>query len=266
MADKELKVLVSQNDPFHMAIEQGPSSGSESLFDVLVRRGLLSAPAVCHGLRLGPSRLAPKSIGLEPGTEWVADLLARNDTLETVGTITVTAVLLDDEGQEFGRVQGTSDVPEARPGEPVPVRLTSDTATEQVASVKFEANAGPPSGGTERRLRFIVDPNPAPYGHEEPQQRIDYGERDLDAPLPYLECMAVTPTDKEVTVSDVDNVLAWQDGQGRIVYVAKAFPVSESSMTKFGDQTPYCVSVGDPDIAKELMGFATLWWGVGEMS
>ncbi len=207
-----------------------------------------------------------KSLGVEPGRTWTGNVLARNDTLTTVGAITVTATLLDAKGQQLEQVQASTGVPEARPGEPVPVRLVSETQAEQVADVRFEALADAAPTGTDRRLRFIVDDNPAPYGHEEPQERLSYSERGLEPPLPYLECLAVTPTDRDVVLSGIDNVLAWQDGQGRLVYVAEPFLIDETDKTTYGDQTPFCVSVDDPLIAKDLTSFATLWWGVGESS
>lgn len=204
-----------------------------------------------------------QTVGVDKTPTWGADLLVRNDSLETVGAIKVEARLIGSDGQSVGTVVAASEVRDARPGEPVPVSLESDVERSAVSEVRWSASASQAPASAERHLTAVFGP-PLPYGEREPLRADLYDESKQAAPYPYIAGFDVRPTSKDIDLVDITNVVAWMDDAGRVLEVVPAQHVSD-------DQTPddyrygagYIAPVADPEVAHEVADAHVLWWGVG---
>ena len=159
-----------------------------------------------------------KSVGRQVGTAWGVFLLARNDTLAEVGRVTVTATLLDDEGHRIRTVTATSAVPDARPGEPVPVAVSAPIPAARVDSVRYTATASAPQP-VERR--FSIDQlQTASYGDRQPLATTWWTDTGA-APYPYVSLLNVT-NKSDHRWTDDHLVVAWFDKSGQVVMLSTA--------------------------------------------
>ncbi len=196
------------------------------------------------------------TVGIDDTATWGADLLVRNDSLETVGAISVEVRLIGGDGQVVGTADATSPVLEARPGEPVPVSITSDVDQSLVSDVKWTTSAKAAPSQTERHLKSQFAPTAYPYGDREPIKTDLYDETGQSPPYPFLQGIAVYPTSNAITVSSMANVLAWMNEKGQVLEVAAAQPSMRNG-------AGFLVTVDNPAEAKGLETAYRLWWGVG---
>lgn len=158
--------------------------------------------------------------GTGAGGAWTAMGVARNETAEDVGTVEVTARLLDSAGAEVEVVVGEALVAPVRPGEPTPFRLEAEVAADQVATVEWSATAGAPTVAVEpARAAEITTYWTEPAGAREPVEVA--GHVDPDGPKPHLVFGSVTGLDgADVAAPTV--VAAWYGEDGRLLAVAEA--------------------------------------------
>lgn len=158
--------------------------------------------------------------GADADGAWTAVGVARNETAEAVGTVAVTARLLDAAGAELEVLTADSLVAPVRPGEPTPFRLAAEVAAEQVATVEWSATAEAPSGAVEvARAAEITTYWSEPAGEREPVEVA--GHVDPDGPKPHLVFGSLTGLDgADLAAPTV--VAAWYGEDGRLLAVAEA--------------------------------------------
>lgn len=94
----------------------------------------------------------PATVERSRAGAFVATGLVRHWGEQVVAGVEVTARLLDAEGVVLDEVRASSPVHDVRPGEPVPFRVESTVAAEQVARIAWSASAGATGDPTARAL------------------------------------------------------------------------------------------------------------------
>ncbi len=164
----------------------------------------------------GPTVLSATVERSESGA-FVASGLARNEGLEVLADLEVSARLLDAAGEELEVVTTTSPVHDIRPGEPVPFVLRAQVATAAVARVQWTV-AGGALGDPGRRSLSWTPYWERPAGGDP----VDlYLYQDGDGVRPHLVFGGVESlTDRPLARPEV--VVAWLGADGRLVEMVTA--------------------------------------------
>lgn len=128
----------------------------------------------------GELAVLEQTVSTDTHGSWGARGLVRNETDAVVGTITVTAHLLDSRGEEIDQASASTLVAPAREGEPVPFEITSGVDATQVANVRWATAADAPGDPRTRDTEILVHWT-LPYGERE---RLTDAESYSDPPTP----------------------------------------------------------------------------------
>jgi hypothetical protein len=151
--------------------------------------------------------------------------LVRNETLEPITAITVTAKLLDKGGEVLAQEATRALVEPLRPGEPAPFQLTTAVAFKDVARVQWSVEWRMEEGKAKLGWRDVeitgLNRGPVSWGNRE---RDDF-DTATAPPYPHLDIGSV----KNLSGKDIPNprmVMAWyeQTGEssGRLIAVVTA--------------------------------------------
>ena len=200
-----------------------------------------------------------KSVHVLPGAHWSENLLVRNDTLTDIGALRVQATLLDDAGQTLAKATSRVLIDGIRPGEPVPVALSSHVPTGAVASVEYTFKYTKTSPAY--RQLTTLGLRSWPYGHDD-RSGIPK-EIPGDLRNDYLGLVNVTNAG-DVSLSGIALWLGWIDANGRLLHVQRAqridYGQTREQASRGGD---FFVAVSDPVLAKQLIDAQPISWAVG---
>jgi hypothetical protein len=193
---------------------------------------------------------------------WSATGLVRNDTLDTVGTVTVVAELVGADGGVLDRPSATSAVHDIRPGEPVPFDVSSGIEAAQVSEVRWSATADGTGNPAVRQLAVATFWT-RDFGDPRPVHLPSYDERDDQRPfLAFGSLTAATAAD---VVDRPHIVTAFVDGDGRVrtVVVSPALAPDGSTLSSLaaGHTGDTLVRVDDPLLGPSVASWTPMIWG-----
>lgn len=202
----------------------------------------------------------PEAVKTASSGTWEAFGILRNETLEIVGDVQVTATLTGADGAPLGTVIGFPAVSPIRPGEPAPFQLTSTVDAADVVQVEWSVSSAPT---TSVPRQFLIEEYwSQPYGDRAPL--VSLGEVDGHEPYPFLHFGSVKSR-TEASVNDPILVSAWLDEDGRVIWIAvtpvtRGDGAAELLPGEFGD---FLIMVDDPVAGPLLPGADHILWVIG---
>lgn len=206
------------------------------------------------------------SIAQDGASSWSATGLVRNELATAVGTVTVTATLIDSEGSQLAVVSGPTLIDYIRPGEPAPFQIDSDVPAADVVSVEWAISPSEAAGDDGVRAIEATLFWSQPYGNRE---RID-SILPADPPEPPYPFTLVGRVKNygDDPISAPFVVFGWLDTSGRLVYVAttpvRHFTVTEEpvDILDIDGLSGFVIQVNDPVIGPAMTdgtGGLILW-------
>lgn len=203
-----------------------------------------------------------------PIKNWKVTGLLRNETNKNIKINSMTAFLFDTHGNTLGSTTAWIPITQIRQGEPAPFVIEAGIQRDIVHKVDWRIDYTP-SSPLNRSFQINLYWQ-LPFGYR--QRRIGYPLDDPpNPPYPYV----VFGSLRNVSNKKVNNVRllgAWQDNQGRIIYVDwfTFLPVSKLGNIQDiisllpGDAEDYVYQNSDPLIADKLSTAILILWGISQ--
>jgi len=163
----------------------------------------------------GQAQVLQPTVVVSTSGTWSAQGLVRNETPTDAGLV-VTAHLLAADGSVLATVSGASPVGVARPGEPIPFSIGSDTPRGSVKDVTWEVDVRAIDVTVIRDFQ-ILEFWRVPWG-DRAAERFDPPS---DPPYPFVLYGAVSSFGEE-PVASIEVVAAWVNAEGQVEWITTA--------------------------------------------